>query len=142
MGVFGTMFGDISASLFRRPATEQYPLKRREAPLTLRGLLNLKVEACTGCGLCAMDCPADAIQVIMLDRKTKRFVMNYHIDRCTFCGQCMESCNRDALSMSSDEWELAALDKTPFLIHFGNPNDVEQSLAGTPEGGPATPEHD
>ena len=38
MGIFGTMFSDISASLFRRPATEKYPLKRREAPLKLRGL--------------------------------------------------------------------------------------------------------
>ena len=141
MNVFGTMFSDISASLFRRPATEQYPLKRNEAPLNLRGMLHLKMEACTGCGLCVMDCPADAIQVIMLDRKTKRFVMNYHVDRCTFCGQCMESCNHGALSMASDEWELASLNKTPFLIHFGKASDVEQTLAGTPEGEPAKPEH-
>jgi NADH-quinone oxidoreductase subunit I len=142
MGVFGTMFGDISSSLFRRPATEKYPSERREAPLKLRGLFHLKVEACTGCGLCAMDCPADAIQVTMLDRKTKRFALNYHIDRCTFCGQCIESCNRDAISMASDEWELAALNKTSFLIHFGNSTDAEQSVAGTPEGGTAKPEHD
>ncbi|MFZ1043654.1 MAG: 4Fe-4S binding protein [Anaerolineales bacterium] len=141
MGVFATMFSDISASLFRRPATEQYPLKRTDAPLKLRGMLHIKLEACTGCGLCVMDCPADAIQVIMLDRKAKRFVVNYHVDRCTFCGQCTLSCHQGALSMASHEWELASLNKAPFLIHFGKASDVEQTLAGTPEGEPAKSEH-
>ena len=43
MNVFGTMFSDISASLFRRPATQQYPLKRTDAPLKLRGMLHIKL---------------------------------------------------------------------------------------------------
>ena len=134
----GTMFGDVSKSLFRKPATQNYPAERTDTPSQLRGLLELKLEACTGCGLCVMDCPASALKLIMIDRKAKRFVLDYYVDRCAFCGQCVESCNRDALSMSSEEWELAALDKTHFLIHFGKPEDVEQALAGTPQSGPAT----
>jgi len=134
----GTMFADVTTSLFRKPATQHYPVERTETPTRLRGLLELKLESCTGCGLCVMDCPANALKITMLDRKAKRFVMDYYVDRCTFCGQCVASCNRGALSMSSEQWELAALDKTPFLIHFGNPSDVEQVLAGTPPSGPAT----
>lgn len=141
MRTVGTMFADVSTSLFRRPATESYPLERTEAPPQLRGLLHLKLEACTGCGLCAMDCPANALQVTMLDRKAKRFVMAYHVDRCAFCGQCTRSCRQGALSMASDEWELAQLDKSPFLRHFGDQHDVEQVLAGTPAGGTATANH-
>ena len=130
MEKIGTMFSDVSSSLFRRPATESYPLERNDAPEHLRGLLHLELSACTGCGLCAMDCPANALQVTMLDRKAKRFVMDYHVDRCAFCAQCTLSCRQGALSMSSEEWELAQLDKSPFLIRFGDPSDVEQVLAG------------
>ena len=141
METIGTMLFDVTGSLFRRPATESYPLERADAPQNLRGLLHLKLETCTGCGLCAMDCPANAIVVTMLDRKTKRFVVDYHIDRCAFCGQCTLSCRQGALSMSSDEWELAQLDKSSFLVHFGDPRDVEQVLAGTPQAGTATVDH-
>ncbi len=137
METIGTMISDVSSSLFRRPATESYPLERTEAPQHLRGLLHLELASCTGCGLCTMDCPADAIHVTMLDKKAKRFVFEYHIDRCAFCGQCLQSCRQGALSMSSDEWELAQLDKSPFAVHFGDPRDVEQVLAGTSQSGTA-----
>ena len=142
METIGTMFSDVSGSLFHRPATESYPHERTDAPQHLRGLLHLQLQSCTGCGLCAMDCPANAIQITMLDRKAKRFVMDYHIDRCTFCGQCTQSCRQGALSMSSDEWELAQLDKSSFLVHFGDPRDVEQALAGTPQNRVAAVDHD
>jgi formate hydrogenlyase subunit 6/NADH:ubiquinone oxidoreductase subunit I len=88
-----------------------------------------------------MDCPANAIQVTMLDRKTKRFVMDYHTDRCAFCGQCTLSCRHGALSMASDEWELAQLDRTSFLIHFGDPSDVKQVLAGMSQARAGEVEH-
>ncbi len=75
-----------------------------------------------------MDCPANAIQVTMLDRKAKRFVMDYYIDRCAFCGQCTQSCRHGAISMSSHEWELAKLDKTTiswFILEMLD--DIEES---------------
>ncbi len=78
---FGMMLSDVSRSLFRRPATENYPFVRQVNPPRLRSFLKWDPEACTGCGLCAMDCPANAIQVTMLDRKEKRFVFSYHADR-------------------------------------------------------------
>jgi len=115
----GAMWRDVSASLFRRPATERYPFERREAPERLRGLLQLKLEKCTGCGLCAQDCPANAIEVTMIDKQAKRFTVTYHVDRCTFCAQCVHSCRHGCLAMSDSQWELAALSKEPFVIHYG-----------------------
>jgi formate hydrogenlyase subunit 6/NADH:ubiquinone oxidoreductase subunit I len=136
MDKFGTMFPDVFKSLFRRPATENYPFVRSATVERLRGLLKWDASSCSGCGLCEMDCPAKAIQVSMLDRKAKRFFLTYHTDRCMFCGQCVVSCNKGSLHLSNTEWELASLDKASFLIYFGEKQDVEQPLAGVPEGQP------
>lgn len=126
----GTMLSDVSRSLFRRPVTEKYPFERQEAPERLRGRLFWDGERCTGCGLCAKDCPANAIEMIVLDRASKRFVLRYHIDRCTFCAQCVHSCRQGCLEMSNEVWELAALSKEPFDLYYGNEADVEHVLAG------------
>jgi formate hydrogenlyase subunit 6/NADH:ubiquinone oxidoreductase subunit I len=123
------MLGDIAGSLIKRPVTEQYPFVRREAPVRLRGALVWNRLACSGCRLCTMDCPAEAIDVMVLDKASKRFVMRYSVDRCTFCGQCVTSCKQDALEMSSDQWELAAADRDAFLIEFGDPSDVAEAAA-------------
>jgi formate hydrogenlyase subunit 6/NADH:ubiquinone oxidoreductase subunit I len=135
----GMMFPDISRSLFRRPATENYPSVRQKEPYRLRSFLEWNPEACTGCNLCSIDCPAEAIQVTIIDRKAKRFVLDYHVDRCLFCGQCVESCRQGSLSMANDQWELAALDKEPFLVYFGDKDDVANVVAGKPEGEPEPP---
>ncbi|MBZ0289106.1 MAG: 4Fe-4S binding protein, partial [Anaerolineae bacterium] len=74
----GAMIGDTLRSLFRRPATRQYPTVREKAPERLRGKLIWDAEKCTGCSLCVKDCPAQAIEVIMVDKAEKRFVMRYH----------------------------------------------------------------
>jgi formate hydrogenlyase subunit 6/NADH:ubiquinone oxidoreductase subunit I len=125
----GLMLGDLFGSLMRRPATERYPFQRRAAPLRLRGPVQFDRTRCTGCGLCVMDCPADALALITLDKPNRRFVMDYHIDRCTFCAQCVESCNHQALWMSHTDWELAASTTAPMLRHYGEPEDVQHVLA-------------
>ena len=130
---FGTMLPDITRSLFRRPVTERYPAVQSETPGRLRGALEWDPSTCSGCGLCVMDCPAYALELTVLDRKAKRFVMTYHVDRCTFCGQCVTSCKQGSMELSSENWELAALDQKSFVTHFGDPKDVEQALAGKPE---------
>jgi formate hydrogenlyase subunit 6/NADH:ubiquinone oxidoreductase subunit I len=126
----GVMLGDVTSSLFRKPATERYPFERSEAPERLRGQLTWNAENCTGCGLCAMDCPAQAIEVIMIDKKAKRFVIRYHVDRCTFCAQCVYSCRQGCLEMSNDIWELASLNKEDFTIYSGDEQDIAMVLSG------------
>jgi formate hydrogenlyase subunit 6/NADH:ubiquinone oxidoreductase subunit I len=125
---FATMFRDVLGSFFKKPATRQYPVERRAAPKQLRGKLHWTPEGCTGCGLCVKDCPADAIELITLDKASKRFVVRYNLDHCTFCGQCVQSCRFDCLTMSSDEWELASLNKQPFTVYYGNEADVKSVL--------------
>ena len=136
---FGMMFSDVSKGLFRRPATENYPAVRQQNPPRLRSFLKLDPETCTGCGLCAMDCPANAIQVSMLDRKEKRFVYSYHVDRCLFCGQCVETCRQSSLSMVNNHWELAALEKEPFSVILRDVDYAAKKLAEKPASGPEAP---
>jgi formate hydrogenlyase subunit 6/NADH:ubiquinone oxidoreductase subunit I len=126
----GAMWRDTLGSLVKSPVTEKYPFVRLKAPENLRSQLHWDSENCTGCGLCAKDCPAEAIEVIVIDKKAKRFVFHYQIDRCTFCAQCVESCRQGCLQMSNDEWELAALSRDAFVTYYGDEADVENVLVG------------
>jgi formate hydrogenlyase subunit 6/NADH:ubiquinone oxidoreductase subunit I len=130
----GTMLNDVAGSLLKGPVTEKYPFERREAPVRLRGMLLWDADSCTGCGLCAKDCPANAIEVIIIDKKKKQFSFRYHVDRCTFCAQCVASCRQGCLSMSNDTWELAALGREPFLVRYGDDHESGPVLedAGEP----------
>ncbi len=130
---FATMLKDVLTSLVHPPVTEKYPFERQPVPARLRGMLTWDPEKCTGCELCTRDCPAEAIELYILDRKAKRFVLHYRVDRCLFCAQCVNSCARGALSMSNEQWELAALCKEPFDIHYGEDADVKAVLAGLVE---------
>lgn len=123
---FGAMVGDVFGSLFRRSATRRYPFERQLAPERLRGTLLWDAEKCTGCSLCVKDCPAQALEVFLVDKAEKRVVLRYHLDRCTYCAQCVVSCRQNALAMSSDNWELAATGKETFTITYGDAEDVQR----------------
>lgn len=126
---FGTMFNDVATSLFRKPVTERYPFERKDPPERFRGCLIWTADNCTGCGLCAMDCPANAIEMIVLDKKAKRFVLHYHLDRCTFCAQCVHSCRQECLEMDFMNWELAGQDRKDFELFFGKMEDIYEAMA-------------
>jgi formate hydrogenlyase subunit 6/NADH:ubiquinone oxidoreductase subunit I len=127
----GGMWRDALKAMIHRPVTQRYPFERLAAPERFRSKLQWNLNECTGCGLCVKDCPANAIDVVTLDRKAKRFVFRYHVDRCTFCGQCVATCNKHCLSMPQDDWELAALNRDEFVVLYGNEADVQSVLAGS-----------
>jgi len=135
----GMMINDIFESAFKRPATERYPFERKEAPARFRGQLLWNRENCTGCGLCAKDCPANAIEMIVLDRKAKQFVFHYNVDHCLFCAQCVHSCRQGCLEMQPQIWELAALSRDGYQLYYGADDVVKAYLASQtePESGEA-----
>ncbi len=75
------------------------------------------------------DCPANALEMVVNDKKEKRFVFRYHADRCTYCAQCVQSCRFSCLGMSHEQWELASVNKEPFTVYYGSEADVESFLA-------------
>lgn len=123
-----SMLADTVRSIFTRPATERYPQEQFPTPERLRGKLHWDPERCTGCCLCVKDCPADAIELITIDKKKKQFVMRYHMDRCTFCDQCVQNCRFECLSLSPDEWELASQHPAEFTVYYGDEDDIRSIL--------------
>ena len=136
----GAMLGDISRSLFKRPVTELYPFERRPTPERLRGQLQFDASKCSGCKICVRDCPANALELVVVDKATKRFAMKFHTDRCTYCAQCVVSCNFSSLSMTHEQWELAGLSRDQFLLTMGREEDLavlreRAQAAAAPAGG-------
>lgn len=129
----GLMVSDVVRSFFSKPITRRYPFERKEAPENFRGKLMWDLTNCTGCQLCIKDCPANAIELIVIDRATKRFVMRFHTDRCTFCSQCVINCRMKCLDLSDKEWELAALTREPFTVYYGHDVDINAALAAAGE---------
>lgn len=125
----GAMFRDVASAFFQKPVTQKYPFERRPAPARLRGKLVWNAQKCTGCSLCAKDCPSDAISMVVNDKQTKSFVLRYYVDRCIFCAQCVQNCRLKCLQMSNEDWELAALNKDGFTIYYGEADKVQSYLA-------------
>jgi formate hydrogenlyase subunit 6/NADH:ubiquinone oxidoreductase subunit I len=124
----GVMLKDVLQGLFRKPVTQPYPFERKAAPEQFRGALVWNPAKCTGCALCAKDCPSDAIEMVVNDKVSKTFVLRYHLDRCTFCAQCVQNCRFKCLDMSDEQWENAALNKETFTVYYGSDENVQAFL--------------
>jgi formate hydrogenlyase subunit 6/NADH:ubiquinone oxidoreductase subunit I len=123
----GVMFRDTLDSLFHKPVTQRYPFERKPTPERLHGKLVWNNTKCTGCALCTKDCPANAIEMVVNDKPNKTFVLRYRMDRCIFCAQCVQNCRFSCLEMSN-QWEMASLNRDPFTLYYGAPENVQAYL--------------
>lgn len=55
------------------------------------GRVKLDGAQCTGCGLCALNCPTDAITVIT-DSDSDGYSISFKYDLCVGCGVCVNTC--------------------------------------------------
>ena len=140
MGSFGEYMASIGRSivtlgdgmavtfsyLLRKPVTIQYP-DRTKVPVVAmlpersRGILEIDLDVCTGCTMCAKQCPIDCIHIeVAKDEETKqRMLKRFDIDvaKCMFCGLCVESCPASGLRHSR-EFEGSVGDVRRLMLSF------------------------
>lgn len=107
---------EMLKSVVQKPCTLVYPFEKRAPPEGLRGKHTYDGEKCIGCGLCAMVCPAFAIELIG-GRGPKCSGLKIHLGKCLFCQQCEEVCPTGAIKLTED-YELAVLKREDMILVF------------------------
>ncbi len=97
--------------VFTKPATSNYPFDKPKLADNFRGQPIFDFSACIGCGMCSRDCPAKAIEMVLVNGK-KRPELN--LSKCIFCYQCADTCPKKAIKNSCN-YELATTDKSTLI---------------------------
>ena len=79
------------------------------------GILLVDKEQCTGCGLCAIDCPTKAL-VIRPNNETDSFQLLFRQEACNACGVCEKSCPEHCLRLEEKEPERDQTGKEAKII--------------------------
>lgn len=91
-----SMSGLVMKWLCRKPYTSRYPFEVQPHVANMRGALDIDLNACIYCTICAKKCPAQAIDV---DRPNKHWTFDRL--RCISCSSCVEACPKKCLSLST-----------------------------------------
>lgn len=86
-------------NLFKKPMTLQFPYESLPPVEGYRGRQILNLEKCTGCPVCSVVCPNQAIELVEFNGKKYPQI---HLGKCCFCGLCAEYCPRDAIDMTHE----------------------------------------
>lgn len=120
----GKMFRQLFSSIFKKPATLNYPAVRSGMPEGFRGKLKFTPDKCIGCLMCMRDCPTGAIKIRKLAEK--KFECEIDLAKCIYCAQCVDSCPKKALEITQ-EFELAKLDPKQLTVVFNAENKGQPS---------------
>lgn len=109
--------GVVLKNLFSKPVTRPYPEQPREYPERTRGHVEIDIDTCVLCSLCARKCPTGAITV---DRAAKL----WEIERfgCIQCGCCVETCPKKCLSMKQSYTQPDGNKKTDSFLKTNMPD--------------------
>jgi len=124
----GTVLWEALKSLFKKPATTEYPKKKRKIQESFAGMIAFEQDKCIGCNLCVRNCPASAIKITKVADKDKVFSCELSLANCIFCSQCVFSCPKKALS-TTDNFELAETDKNKLTVKLEDMAPAKKSDA-------------
>jgi len=127
MRKLGALLFEAVKSFFKKPATSQYPYKKREIHNSFAGRVAFEQGKCIGCQICVKSCPAGAIKIVKI--ADKLFSCSMSLSNCIFCSQCVYSCPKKALS-TTDNFELAQTDKTKLDVKL---EDLSPAAEKQPE---------
>jgi NADH-quinone oxidoreductase subunit I len=120
-----TLTGMRITGKYFRPGTETTRLYPEEPVLVFertRGRMDVSMEKCIACMLCAKACPCECITIETekkLEGKGKRAaVFRIDFSRCMFCGLCVESCPTQAIFHTS-KCDFSSYDREELIAHFG-----------------------
>lgn len=102
------ILGLVLKNFAKRPATIQYPRVKTPIEEDSRGVQYADLTKCTGCTLCALECPADAITMTPIPqgyevtaKNPRRIYPLIDYSKCVFCYRCVKVCPVNAFIVTS-----------------------------------------
>lgn len=93
---FLPMAKTILKSLVGHPATQMYPLVKKEYYQGTRGHIANNLEVCIYCGICQKKCPTGAIAVNRTEKTWSIEPLS-----CITCSYCADNCPKKCLTMEN-----------------------------------------